>query len=145
MLSAGPSARNGSIHVIRKESHDMLARFRTIALVVVFGIGASATLEAQAPSFAADTTSLRQAAPAPGPTVSASAVALRAPAQLPAADERQRQADDAAGARMTTSQTLMIVGGAMFLAGAVIGGDAGTIIMIGGAGIGLWGLYQYLQ
>lgn len=123
----------------------MLARLRTIAFVVTVGIAATATVEAQGPSLVADTNAVRQAAPAPGPTVAASAVALRAPAQLPAEEERQRQADDAAGARMTSSQTLMIVGGAMFLAGAIIGGDAGTIIMIGGAGIGLWGLYQYLQ
>ena len=39
----------------------------------------------------------------------------------------------------------MIVGGAAFIAGAVIGKDAGTIIMIGGAGIGIYGLYLYLQ
>lgn len=47
--------------------------------------------------------------------------------------------------RMTRSETLMIVGGAIFLAGAIIGDDAGTIIMISGAAIGIWGLYQYLQ
>ncbi len=40
---------------------------------------------------------------------------------------------------------LMIVGGAALLAGAIIGGDPGTIIMIGGAVIGLVGLYEYLQ
>ena len=40
---------------------------------------------------------------------------------------------------------LMIVGGATLLAGAVIGGNAGTIIMIGGAAIGIYGLYLYLQ
>jgi len=40
---------------------------------------------------------------------------------------------------------LMIVGGAAFLAGAIISGDAGTIIMVGGAAVGLYGLYLYLQ
>jgi len=40
---------------------------------------------------------------------------------------------------------LMIVGGAAIVIGAVIGGDAGTIFMIGGAVAGLIGLYQYLQ
>ena len=43
------------------------------------------------------------------------------------------------------STALMIVGGAAFLAGAIIGGDAGTIIMVGGAAVGLYGLYLYLQ
>ena len=40
---------------------------------------------------------------------------------------------------------LMVVGGSAFLLGAIIGGDAGTIFMIGGAVTGLIGLYQYLQ
>jgi hypothetical protein len=40
---------------------------------------------------------------------------------------------------------LMIVGGAAFLAGAIIGGSGGTIIMIAGLGVGIYGLYQYLQ
>ena len=40
---------------------------------------------------------------------------------------------------------LMIVGGAAILIGAVIGGDAGALFMIGGAVVGLIGLYQYLQ
>lgn len=43
------------------------------------------------------------------------------------------------------STALMLVGGAALLAGAVIGGDAGTIIMVSGAVIGLYGLYLYLQ
>ena len=45
----------------------------------------------------------------------------------------------------THAQVLMIVGGAALLTGALIGDDAGTLIMIGGAGIGLWGLYLFLQ
>ena len=44
-----------------------------------------------------------------------------------------------------TGKLYMIVGGAAFLAGAIIGDDAGTIIMIGGAGIGIYGLYLYMQ
>ena len=39
---------------------------------------------------------------------------------------------------------LMIVGGAALVVGAVIGDDAGTIVMLGGAGIGLYGLYLFL-
>jgi hypothetical protein len=51
----------------------------------------------------------------------------------------------AARRRFGTSQTLMIVGGATLLAGAILGGDAGTIMMVGGAGIGIYGLYLYLH
>jgi hypothetical protein len=47
--------------------------------------------------------------------------------------------------RLTRGETLMIVGGAIFLAGAIIGDDAGTVIMIGGAAVGIYGLYLYLQ
>jgi hypothetical protein len=51
----------------------------------------------------------------------------------------------AAARRFGFSETLMIVGGATLLAGAIIGGDAGTIMMVGGAGIGIYGLYLYLH
>jgi len=39
---------------------------------------------------------------------------------------------------------LMIVGGAALVIGAVIGDDAGTIVMLGGAAVGLYGLYMFL-
>jgi hypothetical protein len=79
--------------------------------------------------------------PLSGPTVAAARVAvspdLRMDARVPTSlDLRQR---------LTRSETLMIVGGAIFLAGAIIGDDPGTIIMIGGAAIGIYGLYLYLQ
>ena len=34
-----------------------------------------------------------------------------------------------------------IVGAAVVVIGLVVGGDAGTVIAIGGAGLGLFGLY----
>ena len=40
---------------------------------------------------------------------------------------------------------LMIAGGALFVAGAIVGGDAGTILMVGGAGIGAYGLYLHFR
>lgn len=40
---------------------------------------------------------------------------------------------------------LMVVGGAALLTGLIIGDDAGTVIAVGGAVIGLYGLYEYLQ
>ena len=50
-----------------------------------------------------------------------------------------------AGGSRGEGKLYMIVGGAAFLAGAIIGDDAGTIIMIGGAGVGIYGLYLYLR
>ncbi len=43
------------------------------------------------------------------------------------------------------STSLMIVGGAALIVGAVVGGRSGTIIMVGGGVIGLVGLWKYLQ
>ena len=43
------------------------------------------------------------------------------------------------------ARAMMIVGAAALVAGAIIGDTPGTIIMVGGAVIGLVGLYDYLQ
>ena len=48
-------------------------------------------------------------------------------------------------ATMRRSPAMMIVGGAALVVGAVIGGKAGTIVMVGGAVVGLIGLWNYLQ
>jgi hypothetical protein len=40
---------------------------------------------------------------------------------------------------------MMIVGGAAFIVGAVVGGKSGTAVMIGGGILGLVGLWNYLQ
>lgn len=80
------------------------------------------------------------ATPAPGPTVEQATVAVRAPAQ---ALEPQVAAASRAG--LGTARAQMIVGFAALVAGAIVGGTPGTIIMITGAAIGLWGLYNYLQ
>lgn len=76
-----------------------------------------------------------------GPT--AQGAALMAPVTLAtfeatptAALLRQRASHDVA---------LMFVGGAGLIVGSIIGGDAGTVIMVGSGVIGLVGLYRYLQ
>jgi hypothetical protein len=43
------------------------------------------------------------------------------------------------------AQAMIIVGGVAVLAGLIIGGGAGYAIAVGGAVVGLFGLYQYLQ
>src|SRR5579884_2209213 len=40
---------------------------------------------------------------------------------------------------------MMIVGGAALVVGAIIGGKAGTVIMVGGGVIGLLGLWNYAR
>ena len=48
-------------------------------------------------------------------------------------------------ARLGQARAMMVVGVAALIAGAIIGDTPGTIIMVGGAVIGLMGLYEYLQ
>ena len=91
-----------------------------------------------APVAAPDSTPSAPAASV-GPTLEASRVAVKhQPAGAPTA---------MAAARGGYGQpfALMIVGGAAVLTGLIIGGDAGHAIAIGGAVVGLIGLYQYLQ
>ena len=47
--------------------------------------------------------------------------------------------------RNSGNVALMIVGGAALIIGSIIDGDAGTIVMVGGGVIGLYGLWQYLK
>jgi hypothetical protein len=51
----------------------------------------------------------------------------------------------ASTANLGQARAMMIVGVAALVAGAIIGDTPGTIIMVGGAVIGLVGLYEYLQ
>jgi hypothetical protein len=44
-----------------------------------------------------------------------------------------------------TGLTLMIVGGAMFVGGLIIGDTGGTILAVGGLGVGAYGLYLYID
>ena len=93
-----------------------------------------------------------QAAPVAGPTLSSASVAFRADAERPVVVVRSLATEPAVpnalpAARSPRNQatTLMIVGGAAFIAGAIIGDTPGALFMVGGAGVGLYGLYQYLQ
>jgi hypothetical protein len=78
------------------------------------------------------------AEPTTGPTLAAATVAVRhAEAPVPATPARR--------AGYGQPVALMVVGGAAILTGLIIGDDAGTAIAVGGAVVGLIGLYQYLQ
>lgn len=49
-----------------------------------------------------------------------------------------------ASPRTTRGQALAIVGGAAFLGGIIIGDSAGTVIAVGGLGVGVYGLWLWL-
>jgi len=61
---------------------------------------------------------------------------ITSPAPLPVEPEE---------GHMRHSVALMIVGGTILVVGAVVGGQPGTIIMIGGGTVGVIGLIRYLQ
>ncbi|MGH8327940.1 MAG: hypothetical protein ACRET2_14395 [Steroidobacteraceae bacterium] len=75
-----------------------------------------------------------------GPTMRAAAVSPVLTLTSTAAD-----ANSARMYTMTNGEKLMVLGGVALLTGAIIGGDAGTIIMVGGAAVGLYGLYVQLN
>lgn len=78
-----------------------------------------------------------------GPTIESASVGVRPAASITAAVSEQRRSARRSGT--SHDVVLMVVGGAAMVAGAAIGGDAGAIFMVGGAVIGLWGLYNFLQ
>jgi hypothetical protein len=76
-----------------------------------------------------------------GPTADAARVAVSQPTS------HELKVSSAAQRRRGLGQpiALMVVGGAALLTGLIIGEDVGTVIAVGGAVVGLYGLYQYLQ
>jgi len=99
----------------------------------------AAPAQAAAVSAPAVTDAVADRAPASGPTMQSSTVGVRANVGQPAP----------VNAPVTPSTghspALMIVGVAALLVGAVVGGSAGTIVMIVGGVMGLVGLWNYLQ
>jgi hypothetical protein len=78
-------------------------------------------------------------APEPlGPTLAAARVGF-------SDDYEQPTEVNAAASKMgkREGRALALVGGAAVIAGLLIGDDAGTVIAIGGAGLGLYGLYVW--
>ncbi len=101
----------------------------------------AAPLRAQSATASVDTNSAVAAQAPAGPTYDA----LTSAARTPSTHRQLALAPDARGGSMGQAKAMMIVGVAGLLAGAVIGGTPGTIIMIGGAVVGLVGLYEYLE
>ena len=92
------------------------------------------------------TSSAQQSAPLKpqGPTIEAAAVGFRV--SEPRVDASTKVASTAPVQRHQGQDVaLMAVGVGAMIAGALIGGTAVTIIIIVGAGMGLFGLYHYLE
>lgn len=85
----------------------------------------------------------RAESPAVGPTARGAAVGVRAIAT--ASVDRPLLAGVQQGRNVGQSKALMIVGGAALVAGLIIGDDAGALLAVGGAVVGLYGLYQFVR
>jgi hypothetical protein len=103
----------------------LLALFGSVLLILVAAPGLSAQ-------------SLTDRTPA-GPTIQAARAGITGPAAAPVANGSQLETPS------RESAALMIVGGAALLAGLLIGGGAGTAIAVGGALLGLYGLWMYVR
>jgi len=112
--------------------------------LMVAAAGAN-TASAQSPSTlvlptatASDTVSSADSTTNTGPRMAPTGVRRQSAAAGQAAMASQPQS-------MGKPMALMIVGGAAIVLGAVIGGDIGTLFMIGGTVSLLIGLYQYVK
>ncbi len=104
-----------------------------------------AVVASQAIVVAAPAPSTAVAAEAPrslAPTIENSAVGVRAPVIAPSMVASNALPQDG---RVGRNPAMMIVGGVALIAGSFIDGDAGTIVMIAGGALGLYGLWQYLK
>jgi hypothetical protein len=79
------------------------------------------------------------------PATGASLTGLRSAAHKAESNRALQPTMMATRGNLGQARSLMIVGAAAFIAGAIIEGDAGRIFMVGGAIVGLYGLYEYLQ
>ncbi len=121
-----------------------MSKYRN-ALVALATLFVAAPLVAQhvdatPPAPVAGVAAMQVAAPVVdrAPTIDNSIVGIRvktvaAPVDTPAPQASSRSA------------ALMVVGVAALLVGAIVGGDEGSIIMIGGGVMGLVGLWRYVQ
>jgi hypothetical protein len=115
----------------------------TTLFAAIFALSLLATppLAAQdiAVPAAAPTTTATTIAPVSAPTAQQATVGVRRLDTANLAENAIRQD------REPRPVALMIVGGATMLVGTVIGGDAGTIVTIGGAVVFLVGVFRYVN
>jgi hypothetical protein len=114
-----------------------------ISLAVVPITGSAQTMHSAAiPVSSAQPGSKTQVRAASGPTIESAAVGIQlAPSNVAAASSQSRRRRSG----VDHNVTLMIVGVGAMVAGSFIDGTAGTVFLVGGAVIGLYGLFNFLQ
>ena len=124
----------------------MIARTRRFALsalaaaVVAF---AAAPLGAQQAQTPVGTGAEQHQPAATGPTIDGAVVGVRPLSQQPTTAETTEAAMQRLG--LGQARALMIVGFAAVVIGLLMDNDPGTLIAVGGAVVGLYGLYHYLR
>ena len=106
-------------------------RFLALSLCVFAVIPATSIAQQSAPSSPK------------GPTLQAAAAGFRVSAAKVDASTKSTVAPIHRGAGQDVA--FMAVGVGAMIVGALVGDTAGTIILIGGAGMALYGLYHYLE
>jgi hypothetical protein len=106
---------------------------RTIGMVLVVVLICPVALTAQSTGFRRE-------------MVAAAAVRPASPA---VGSDLATASRDLAAARRFTSRapgaTLMIIGASAVVAGILVGGSGGTLLIIGGIGVGAYGVYLFTQ
>lgn len=125
----------------------MLNVARCAIAASAFALLGASDIGAQAPTahLVVTSTSRTGALPA-GPSLLASSAGVRAVA--PAQSTRNDLASALRQERRASTRrdvALMIVGGAAVVTGLLIGDDAGALLAVGGAVVGLYGLYQFVR
>jgi hypothetical protein len=111
----------------------MLRRWSCSVAILVLAMAVSRPAAAQSP---APSPAVAPAAASYAPTLAATRLGVSVEDQAPLTV-------NASASRMgrREGRAFALVGGAAVIAGILIGDDAGTVIAIGGAAIGLYGLY----
>ena len=120
-------------------------RFALTTLAALATIGAASSLDAQQPATSpAGVGPSQQQQTAAGPTVHRAAVAARPLSSRPITlDDAEAAMQSLLG--LGQARALMIVGFAAVVIGLLMDNDPGTLIAVGGAVVGLYGLYHYLK
>jgi hypothetical protein len=125
----------------------MFLRIGVVSMALVLTAASSAP--AQSSATAPPSPLLSETAPAQpltrsrvGPSVESGIASARRAAVAPSTDAASAVQDSPHVGR---NVALMAVGGAAFVVGAIIGDKAGTVFMVGGGVVFLYGLFQYLQ
>ncbi|AHG93767.1 hypothetical protein J421_6232 (plasmid) [Gemmatirosa kalamazoonensis] len=112
-----------------------------VPFLVVALMAPAAAVRAETPATPAPATAPRSV------MYEAAQVAARPAASAPV--EQQRAATDAVRMERHVgagkNAALMVVGAAGIITGAVVGGGGGAAIAIGGAAVGLYGLYRFMK